>query len=70
MVLVDTSVFINYFEGNDSTGVRHLDGLVDGAFCVTPIVLQELLHGARDDSEFLTLKFYLRTQLFAIRLIP
>ena len=48
MVLVDTSVFINYFKGNDSPGVRHLDGLADGGFCVTPIILQELLHDDRD----------------------
>ena len=70
MVLIDTSVFINYFKGIDSPGVRHLDGLADGAFCVTPIVSQELLQGARDDKEFQTLKSYLRTQLFCYPLDP
>jgi hypothetical protein len=28
-----------------------LDALADGSFCVTPIVLQELMQGARDEKE-------------------
>ena len=70
MVLVDTSVLINYFKGNDTPGTRHLEGLMEGAFCITPIILQELLQGSRDEQEFTTLKAYLHTQLFCFPLDP
>lgn len=42
MVLVDSSVWIEYFKGNDR--VRVLDGLIDAnAICINDLILAELL---------------------------
>jgi hypothetical protein len=70
MVLVDTSVFINFFRGKNTKGARALEQLTEGGFCITPTIMQELLQGARDDAEFETLLSYLGTQLFCYPMDP
>lgn len=64
MVLVDTSVLINFLRGKETPSVIRLSGLVDLGFCITPVVLHEVLQGSRNQSDFKTLKSYLETQLF------
>lgn len=64
MVIVDTSVFINYFKGKETEATRHLEGILDKEFYLVPIVYQELLQGARDEKEFTTLQTYLSSQQF------
>ena len=61
MVLVDTSVLINFFRGRETAGTVKLDRLLDeeNAFCINEFIYQELLQGAKDEREFTTLKTYL-----------
>jgi tRNA(fMet)-specific endonuclease VapC len=51
-VLVDTSVWIEFFRGGAAGVVDRLDGLIKGGVVFTAgIVLAELLQGARSDRE-------------------
>jgi predicted nucleic acid-binding protein len=51
-VLVDTSVWIEYFRNPESGVVATLDGLLDDdEVCVPKIVLAELMQGARSAKE-------------------
>ncbi len=53
MVLVDTSVWIDYFGDVVSTQVQQLDGLVGRKQVLTgDLVLAEVLQGVRSDREF------------------
>ena len=64
MILVDTSVLVNYFKGNDTPKTRVFDGILSQglAYGISPYTYQELLQGARDEREFKLLKEYLETQ--------
>ncbi len=70
MVLVDTSVFVNFFKGTETHSTRKFEEIVEQNFCVAPVVYQELLQGARDQREFDRLDSYLRTQIFCFPLDP
>ena len=64
MILVDTSVLINYFKGIDTPKTRLFgaiakQGLVYG---ISPYTYQELLQGAKNEREYSLLKEYLDTQ--------
>ena len=62
MVLVDTSVLINFFRGRETTtGTVKLDSLLteEDAFCINEFIYQEILQGAKDEREFTTLRTYL-----------
>ena len=61
MILVDTSVLINFFRGRETAGTKYLEGLISGekSFCINEFVYQEILQGAKDEKEFATLKSYL-----------
>lgn len=54
--LVDTSAWIDYLRGTDDAHVRCLHALLEppSPVVLTPVVLQELLQGARDDATFNT----------------
>jgi predicted nucleic acid-binding protein len=60
-VLVDTSVWIDFFKGKDLPHVarlnRYLDSDAQVAIC--PPILQEILQGIRDETEFQITKEYL-----------
>ncbi|MCX5999215.1 MAG: PIN domain nuclease [Chloroflexi bacterium] len=58
MILVDTSVWIDFLAGRDTLHVRMLDALVDGRedICLCGLVLTEVLQGIRDDTEYRTTK--------------
>jgi predicted nucleic acid-binding protein len=63
MILVDTSVLIDYFKGIDSRPAKLLDELVENGipYGINDFVFQELLQGSRTINEFNTLKDYLET---------
>ena len=62
MILVDTSVFINYFKGRETKGIKFLDNLIksEEPFCINEFIYQEILQGSKDEKEFSTLKSYLK----------
>lgn len=65
MILVDTSVLVDFLAGETTPGTRYLERLVaeDAPFYLTSVVIQEVLQGARDEAEWRRLRSYLRTQL-------
>ncbi len=72
MILVDTSVLIDFFRGNknDVVDVFRLI-LHDGfPFGITSVIFQEVLQGAKDEEEFSVLQKYLSTQRFYHPLDP
>lgn len=53
MIVVDTSVWIDYFNGNSSREVEILDGVLGNEPVVTgDIILAEVLQGFRRDADF------------------
>ncbi len=66
MVLVDTSVLIDYLKGLANEGVRKFDHLrsMSVPYGICDFVYQELLQGVASPEEFETLKEYLDTQRF------
>ena len=66
MILVDTSVLIDYLKGRDNEGTRKFNDILDQKidFGITNIIYLEILQGSRDENEFLKLKDYLETQRF------
>ena len=65
MILVDTSVLVGFLAGHDTPGTRYLERLVaeQAAFYLTPLVVQEVLQGARDEAQWATLSDYLQSQM-------
>ena len=63
MILVDTSVFIDYLKGRNSDAVKKLDFILDSKipYGINEFIYQELLQGARDKKEFALLKEYFET---------
>ena len=61
MILVDTSVLINYLRGKETNGALYFDGILqnDMPFVINQYIYQEILQGAKDEREFLILKEYL-----------
>lgn len=72
MVLVDTSVWIDYLRGSRTSGVRKLDGLLEqrGSFGITSLIYQEVLQGADSEASLARLDAYLGTQRFFHPLDP
>lgn len=66
MVLVDTSIWIEYFGPRPGSGAARLDGVIKSGepFAISSVILQEVLQGARSPKEFARLKEYLTSQLF------
>ena len=66
MILVDTSVLIDYFKGNKNEKTELLERIIADKipFGINKFIYQELLQGARDNREFELLKAYLSTQKF------
>lgn len=60
--LVDTSVWIDFFNGNDSEQtVAFQELIIDGKVYLCPTIYQEILQGIRDDSKFQDIKNTLGT---------
>lgn len=66
MILVDTSVLIDLFKGNDNDAVRSFRDVVQQQvpFGISSIIYQEILQGAKTRKEYKTLQEYLSTQRF------
>jgi len=66
MILVDTSVLIDYLGGNDNEATGHLMYIMDSRipWGINPFIYQELLQGVQTAREFKQLKQYLDTQSF------
>ena len=62
MILVDTSVWIDYFNGTENIETDHLDSaLNDGTVAMGDLIFLEILQGFRDDKEFSKAKKTLAT---------
>ncbi|HEY4723930.1 MAG TPA: PIN domain-containing protein [Anaerolineae bacterium] len=72
MVLVDTSIWIDYVSARPGAAARRLDELAAAGtpFALTPVILQEILQGARSRHEFRRLRRNLLTQRFIFPLDP
>ena len=66
MILVDTSVLIQFLKGVDSKNSRKFGIVLQRGipFGINSLIFQELLQGAGSEKEYLTLKKYLETQRF------
>ena len=64
MILVDTSVWFDWFRKRDTPPTARLRILLDEGrgFGVTPVIVQEILQGAADEWEFALLDEYFSTQ--------
>ena len=61
MILVDTSVWIDFLRGADSPQRRTLHRLLEEEedICITEIILTEVLQGIKEDNDFQKVKDYL-----------
>jgi len=61
MILVNTSVWIDFLTGRDTPYRRLLHRLIEGEedICITEIILTEILQGIRDDALYGITKDYL-----------
>jgi predicted nucleic acid-binding protein len=67
LVLVDTSVWIDFFNGKDNAQVKQLSELLNGkAICVCPTIIQEILQGISDLKSFDTIKEHLLRQIVLV----
>ena len=66
MILVDTSVLIDFFPKNDTSPVHKFKELITGEipFGITSQIFQEVLQGAKSQKDYDQLKGYLETQVF------
>jgi predicted nucleic acid-binding protein len=66
MILVDTSVLIDYFKGIQNSAADKLQFVFDAGipFGINSFIFQELLQGVKTEKEFDELKDYLETQIF------
>ena len=57
MILVDSSVWIDYFNGTETLATKKLDGLLGmQPVCTGDLILAEVLQGFRQDDDFKTAK--------------
>jgi len=62
VILVDTSVWIDYFNGRENKLTNILDSaLLDGTVAIGDIILLEILQGFRDDKDYNRAKTTLAT---------
>jgi predicted nucleic acid-binding protein len=66
MILVDTSILIDYLRGADNAGVGRFQQILDNniPFGITPLTYLEVLQGTRTEKDFATVKSYLETHRF------
>jgi predicted nucleic acid-binding protein len=66
MILVDTSVLIDFFKGADNEGCDKFRKILqrDIPFGINSFIFQEVLQGARSEKEYDLLKSHLETQRF------
>ena len=61
MILIDTSVWVDFLRGVNSRQRRMLHRLLedDEDICITEIILTEILQGIKDDRDYQIIKTYL-----------
>lgn len=66
MILVDTSVLINFFRGNLTASVKKFKTIIENGipFGITSFIFQEVLQGVKNEKELSLLYNYLSTQAF------
>ena len=66
MILVDTSVLIQFFKGISSEGAKRFSIVLQRKipFGINSLIFQEVLQGAGSEKEYFILKKYLETQRF------
>lgn len=66
MVLVDTSIWIDFFAGRDLPHVERLVDLIDRGedLCVCGVILSEVLQGIREDRQYRKTKAYLADLIY------
>ena len=66
MILVDTSVLIDFFKGFKTEGSRKFQTVLERGmpFGITSFIFQEVLQGTASEKEFSLLSKYLSTQRF------
>lgn len=66
MVLVDTSVMIDYLRGNEDDTILTLQRIIDNniPFGINSFIYQEVLQGVATEKDFIKVKKYLDTQRF------
>ncbi len=72
MILVDTSVLIDFFKGNRNGAVENFRLILQNGFFygITSVIYQEVLQGVKNEKEFEILKKYLSGQRFYHPLNP
>ncbi len=70
MILVDTSVLIDFFKGADNAATDQLNDIIASKipFGITSHIYQELLQGAANPKDYNLLKKYLDTLIFFVPL--
>ena len=63
MILVDTSVLINYLKDQKTKAVEHFEDILDKSlpYGINTFIYQEILQGAKTDKEYNILKEYFET---------
>lgn len=66
MILVDSSVLIDYFKGKDTSKTLKLQYIIENGiqFGITGVIYMELLQGCRNVKEYNLIKSYLKSQTF------
>ena len=66
MIMVDTTVWIDFFNNNLTTQVEKLkDSLKNSKdICICGVILAEILQGIRSDKQYLKTKSYLKNLIF------
>lgn len=66
MILVDTSILIDYFKGVKNKGIEKFNLILEGEipFGINHFIYLEVLQGAKTDKDYRILKKYLDTQKF------
>lgn len=66
MVLVDTSVLIDFLRGRDNKAVARFQQILDNSisFGISPLTYLEVLQGTRTEKDFTTVREYLETHRF------
>jgi predicted nucleic acid-binding protein len=69
MILVDTSALIAFFKGVETHAARKLKSILEQRvpFGINGLIFQEILQGAKSESEYETLRNYRSTQQFYTR---
>jgi predicted nucleic acid-binding protein len=66
MILVDTSVLIDYLKGTENPATRAFHSILEKKipYGIHNVIYLEVLQGSRTDKDFKALKTYLETQTF------